>query len=63
MGGYFSSSSTKVGTTTTPENKNACEVTFAGNKSPTCKICCACPAQRRARDECLMFKDYDQCQE
>ncbi len=31
--------------------------------TPTCKICCACPKQRQARDECVIFKGMDQCTE
>lgn len=30
-------------------------------KKPTCKICCACPQERRARDECTIFKSLDEC--
>lgn len=33
-----------------------------GKKEPTCKICCACPMERRARDECTLLKDYDHCE-
>jgi cytochrome c oxidase assembly protein subunit 17 len=31
-------------------------------KTPGCKICCACPQQRRARDECVIFNGMDQCE-
>lgn len=31
-------------------------------KTPTCKICCACPAERRARDECILLKNMDECE-
>jgi cytochrome c oxidase assembly protein subunit 17 len=31
-------------------------------KTPGCKICCACPKQRRARDECTIFKSLEECQ-
>jgi cytochrome c oxidase assembly protein subunit 17 len=30
-------------------------------KSPSCKICCACPQERRARDECTIFKSFEEC--
>lgn len=30
--------------------------------SPTCKICCACPAERQARDRCTLFKSMDECE-
>ena len=30
-------------------------------KTPGCKICCACPAERRARDECTIFKSFEDC--
>ena len=30
-------------------------------KSPACKICCACPKERRARDECTIFKSFEEC--
>ncbi|KPA73420.1 putative mitochondrial Cytochrome c oxidase copper chaperone [Leptomonas pyrrhocoris] len=30
-------------------------------KAPTCKICCACPQERRARDECTLLKSMDEC--
>ena len=33
-----------------------------GKKTPNCKICCACPAERRLRDECTIFKGFDQCE-
>jgi cytochrome c oxidase assembly protein subunit 17 len=32
-------------------------------KGPTCKICCACPQERRRRDECTIFKDFEDCKE
>lgn len=32
-------------------------------KEPTCKICCACPSERRARDECTLLKNVDQCEQ
>jgi cytochrome c oxidase assembly protein subunit 17 len=28
---------------------------------PKCKICCACPNERRARDECVIFKGMEEC--
>ncbi|KAL7702922.1 Cytochrome c oxidase copper chaperone [Lotmaria passim] len=31
-------------------------------KTPTCKICCACPQERRARDECTLLKSMDECE-
>jgi cytochrome c oxidase assembly protein subunit 17 len=31
-------------------------------KTPACKICCACPKERRARDECTIFKSMEECQ-
>jgi cytochrome c oxidase assembly protein subunit 17 len=31
-------------------------------KTPTCKICCACPAERRVRDECVIFKGLEECE-
>lgn len=31
-------------------------------KTPTCKICCACPQERRARDECTLLKNMDECE-
>ena len=40
--------------TSTPEPE-------APKKSPTCKICCACPSERRARDECFIFKSAEAC--
>ncbi|KAH9598896.1 Cytochrome c oxidase copper chaperone [Trypanosoma melophagium] len=33
-----------------------------GAKTPNCKICCACPAERRARDECTILRGLDACQ-
>ena len=30
-------------------------------KTPTCKICCACPDERRRRDECFIFKGAEAC--
>jgi cytochrome c oxidase assembly protein subunit 17 len=30
-------------------------------KTPTCKICCACPNERRARDECVIFNGFEKC--
>ncbi|EAO00265.1 putative cytochrome c oxidase copper chaperone [Trypanosoma cruzi] len=30
---------------------------------PGCKICCACPAERRARDECVILKGVDACKD
>jgi cytochrome c oxidase assembly protein subunit 17 len=35
----------------------------AGGKTPTCKICCACPAERRVRDECYIFKGAEACRD
>lgn len=35
----------------------------ATKKSPTCKICCACPNERRARDECVIFNGFEKCNE
>ena len=32
-------------------------------KVPNCKICCACPQERRLRDECTIFKGHDNCVE
>ncbi len=32
-------------------------------KTPACKICCACPQQRRARDECTIFRSFEECAE
>lgn len=32
-------------------------------KVPTCKICCACPAERRKRDECTIFRGMDECRD
>jgi cytochrome c oxidase assembly protein subunit 17 len=32
-------------------------------KTPTCKICCACPEERRKRDECFIFNNADKCRE
>ena len=32
-------------------------------KGPSCKICCACPAERRVRDECVIFKGHENCNE
>ncbi|CAJ1015954.1 Cytochrome C oxidase copper chaperone (COX17), putative [Leishmania lindenbergi] len=31
-------------------------------KKPGCKICCACPQERRARDECILLKNMDECE-
>lgn len=31
-------------------------------KTPSCKICCACPNERRLRDECTIFKSLEECQ-
>ncbi|GET85578.1 cytochrome c oxidase copper chaperone, putative [Leishmania tarentolae] len=31
------------------------------SKTPSCKICCACPQERRARDECTLLKNVDEC--
>lgn len=31
-------------------------------KTPSCKICCACPQERRARDECTLLKNMDECE-
>ncbi|KAG5511935.1 hypothetical protein JKF63_07760 [Porcisia hertigi] len=31
-------------------------------KTPSCKICCACPHERRARDECTLLKNMDECE-
>ncbi|KPI84191.1 putative cytochrome c oxidase copper chaperone [Leptomonas seymouri] len=31
-------------------------------KAPACKICCACPQERRARDECTLLKSVDECE-
>lgn len=31
-------------------------------KTPSCKICCACPQERRARDECTLLKNMDDCE-
>eukprot|EP00759_Apiculatamorpha_spiralis_P030990 PhF_6_TR32651/c0_g1_i1/m.48248/K02260/COX17; cytochrome c oxidase assembly protein subunit 17 len=30
-------------------------------KSPTCKICCACPIERRDRDECVLLRGRENC--
>ncbi|ESL11825.1 cytochrome c oxidase copper chaperone [Trypanosoma rangeli SC58] len=30
-------------------------------KTPSCKICCACPMERRIRDECVILKGADAC--
>jgi cytochrome c oxidase assembly protein subunit 17 len=35
----------------------------AAGKTPTCKICCACPEERRARDECYIFKGAEGCKQ
>ena len=35
----------------------------APKKTPTCKICCACPEERRVRDECFIFKGAEVCKE
>lgn len=32
-------------------------------KTPSCKICCACPAERRVRDECVIFNGMEKCQQ
>jgi cytochrome c oxidase assembly protein subunit 17 len=32
-------------------------------KVPECKICCACPAARRQRDECVIFNSFEECRE
>ncbi|KAG5487748.1 hypothetical protein LSCM1_08114 [Leishmania martiniquensis] len=31
-------------------------------KTPSCKICCACPQERRARDECTLLKNMNECE-
>ena len=33
----------------------------APKKSPTCKICCACPDERAARDKCVIFNGQAKC--
>ncbi|RHW73870.1 cytochrome c oxidase copper chaperone [Trypanosoma brucei equiperdum] len=39
------------------------EVAATGKgKKPACKICCACPAERQARDECTLLKGVEACQ-
>ncbi|KAK7196837.1 cytochrome c oxidase copper chaperone [Novymonas esmeraldas] len=42
-------------TTTTQEQQ-------AQRKTPNCKICCACPQERRARDECTLLRHMDECE-
>ncbi len=32
-------------------------------KKPTCKICCACPETRKARDECVLLHGEEECGE
>ncbi|KAH8605384.1 putative Cytochrome C oxidase copper chaperone (COX17) [Trypanosoma vivax] len=44
-----------------PENTTA--TTESTGKTPSCKICCACPAERRVRDECTLLKGVDACKE
>jgi len=31
-------------------------------KAPACKICCACPMQRRERDECVLLRGMENCE-
>ncbi|EPY15782.1 cytochrome c oxidase assembly protein subunit 17 [Strigomonas culicis] len=31
-------------------------------KTPACRICCACPTERRYRDECVLLKGTDECE-
>lgn len=35
----------------------------AGEKKPTCKICCACPETRKVRDDCIVNNGEDACGE
>jgi cytochrome c oxidase assembly protein subunit 17 len=37
--------------------------TPATASGPKCKICCACPAERRVRDECVIFNGMEKCRE
>lgn len=39
------------------------EGTALPKKQPSCKICCACPQERRVRDECTIFNGHDRCTE
>ncbi|TPP45053.1 TatD related DNase family protein [Leishmania donovani] len=32
------------------------------SKTPSCRICCACPQERRARDECTLLRNVDECE-
>lgn len=62
MGNNASAAAAPVQPTTTVqtggENNGA-----APTSGPKCKICCACPSERRVRDECVIFNGMDNCKE
>ena len=35
----------------------------APKKTPTCKICCACPDERAVRDRCVILRGPSKCPE
>jgi cytochrome c oxidase assembly protein subunit 17 len=37
--------------------------TSVPTSGPKCKICCACPSERRVRDECVIFNGMENCKE
>jgi cytochrome c oxidase assembly protein subunit 17 len=39
----------------------AASTTVEPTSGPKCKICCACPAERRVRDECVIFNGMEKC--
>ncbi|CAG7816384.1 unnamed protein product [Allacma fusca] len=34
-----------------------------GEKKPKCKACCACPETKRVRDQCIVEKGEENCQD
>ncbi|KAJ1973274.1 Cytochrome c oxidase copper chaperone [Dimargaris verticillata] len=47
---------------TTPATTGA-DSTAAQDVKPKLKPCCACPETKKARDECVLFKGEENCQD
>mgnify|MGYP002261644103 CR=1 FL=1 len=44
--------------------RNATDAAAPGEEAkPKCRICCACPDTRKDRDECVMHKGEEGCEE
>ncbi|KAL1525633.1 hypothetical protein AB1Y20_020486 [Prymnesium parvum] len=46
-----------------PSGHAEAELAKPEEKKPPCKICCACPETRKARDDCVVFNGEDACEQ